>query len=127
LENNQSGKKFEHIIVTSSSSPLANLSEARPAYWAGGPLLDNMFTVYILQSLKDNKTYVGYTDNFERRFKQHNLGMSKSTKYRSPFKLLFKEDFQYSAEAKKREVWWKSGAGRRKLKEYFDQLQTRKK
>ncbi len=78
-----------------------------------------MFTVYILQSLKDNKTYVGYTDNFERRFQQHNSGQSKSTKYRVPFKLLFKEEFEDKKEAKKRELWWKSGAGRRKLKEYF--------
>ncbi len=82
-----------------------------------------MFTVYVLQSLKDFKTYVGITDNFERRFKQHNSGRSKSTKYRSPFRLLFTEEFEKSAEAKKREIWWKSGAGRRKLKEYFEQLQ----
>lgn len=78
-----------------------------------------MFTVYILQSLKDSKTYVGYTNNFEVRFKQHNSGQSKSTKHRAPFKLLFKEEFDNSNEAKKREIWWKSGAGRRKLKEYF--------
>ncbi|RJQ26535.1 hypothetical protein C4577_03200 [Candidatus Parcubacteria bacterium] len=44
-----------------------------------------MYYVYILQSLKDNKTYVGYTDNFERRFEQHNSGRSKSTKHRSPW------------------------------------------
>jgi len=99
---------------------LTILSEARPK---GGPLLIKMFTVYVLQSLKDFKTYVGSTDNFERRFEQHNSGRSKSTKNRSPFKLLFKEEFQNSAEAKKREIWWKSGAGRRKLKEYFEQLQ----
>lgn len=78
-----------------------------------------MFTVYILQSIKDKKTYVGSTNNFERRFKQHNTGKSKSTKYRAPFALLFKEEFETSVEAKKREIWWKSGAGRRKLKEYF--------
>jgi len=78
-----------------------------------------MFTVYILQSLKDKRTYVGYTDNFERRFKQHNLGQVKSTKFRTPLRLLFKEEFENSTEAKKRELWWKSGAGRRKLKEIF--------
>jgi len=81
-----------------------------------------MFTVYILQSLKDNKTYVGYTDNFDRRFKEHNSGKSKSTKYRVPFKLLFKEEFKTSNEAKKKELWWKSGAGRRKLKDFFETL-----
>ncbi|KKR10143.1 MAG: hypothetical protein A3D24_01615 [Candidatus Blackburnbacteria bacterium RIFCSPHIGHO2_02_FULL_39_13] len=78
-----------------------------------------IFTVYGLQSLKDGKTYVGYTDNFERRFKQHNSGSVKSTKHRTPFKLLFKEKFETNAEAKHRELWWKSGAGRRRLKEFF--------
>ena len=82
-----------------------------------------MYTVYVLQSLKDNKTYIGFTDNFERRFEQHNSGKSKSTKYRAPFKLLFKEEFGNSTEAKKHELWWKSGTGRRKLKEYFDRIQ----
>jgi len=81
----------------------------------------HMFTVYILQSLKDTRTYIGYTNDFERRFQEHNSGQSKSTKYRAPFKLLFKEEFGTSFEAKKREMWWKSGAGRRKLKEYFYQ------
>ncbi len=78
-----------------------------------------MFTVYVLQSLKDKKTYAGYTNNFERRFKQHNSGRSKSTKCRAPFKLLFKEEFENNIEAKKRELWWKSGAGRKRLKEFF--------
>ena len=78
-----------------------------------------MYYIYVLQSLKDYKTYVGYTDDFERRFKQHNLGHVNSTKHRIPFKLLFTEEFDTSAEAKKRELYWKSGAGRRELKEYF--------
>jgi putative endonuclease len=76
--------------------------------------------VYVLQSLKDNRTYIGSTDNFERRFKQHNSCQVKSTRHRIPFKILFIEEFQTLAEARKRETWWKSGAGRKKLKEYFD-------
>ncbi len=79
-----------------------------------------MFTVYILQSLKDNRTYVGYTNDFERRFKQHNSGEAKSTRNRKPFKLLLKETFKTGFEAKKRELWWKSGVGRRKLKDLFE-------
>jgi len=79
-----------------------------------------MYYVYVLQSLNDNRTYVGYTNDFERRFKEHNSGKSKSTKYRAPFKLLFKEKFTDIKEAKKRELWWKSISGRRELKEYFN-------
>ena len=77
--------------------------------------------VYILLSLKDQKTYTGSTDNLDRRLKQHNSGQVKSTNDRLPMKLLFTETFETLSEARKRELWWKSGAGRRKLKEYFEE------
>jgi len=76
-----------------------------------------MFYIYILKSLKDNKTYVGYTNDLERRLSEHNSGQSKATKNRRPFELIFSEQFEVSSEAKKRELYWKSGGGRRKLKE----------
>lgn len=78
-----------------------------------------MYKVYILQSLKDKRTYVGYTDNLNRRLSEYNSGRNKSTKNRVPFKLLFSEDFESRKEAKKRELWWKTGVGRNKLKEFF--------
>jgi putative endonuclease len=83
-----------------------------------------MYVVYILISQKDHRTYVGYTDNFSRRFKQHNSGHVTSTRYRIPFKLLLKEKFLQIRDAKRREVWWKSGAGRKELKKMFKNLQT---
>jgi len=79
-------------------------------------------TVYILQSLIDKRTYVGSTINLKERLKQHNSGQVKSTKYRSPLKILFTEVFETLKEARKREKWWKCGAGRSKLKEYFELL-----
>ncbi|MFA5136525.1 MAG: GIY-YIG nuclease family protein [Patescibacteria group bacterium] len=81
-----------------------------------------MPTTYVLLSLNDGRTYVGSTTDFIRRFKQHNSGQVKSTKYRTPFKVLLTEEFETLQEARKRESWWKSGAGRRKLKEYFNKL-----
>lgn len=81
-------------------------------------------TVYVLQSLKDNRTYIGSTNDFSRRLKQHNSGQVKSTKHRTPFNVLFTEEFKTLREARKREIWWKSGAGRRKLKEYFEKNMT---
>jgi len=74
---------------------------------------------YILQSLSDGRTYVGSTNDFDRRLKQHNSGQVKSTKHRLPFKVLFTEKFKTLKEARKRELWWKSGAGRNELREYF--------
>ncbi len=75
-----------------------------------------MFYIYLLKSIKDNRTYVGYTNNLQERLKKHNSGQVKSTKFRRPLELLFSEEFSTSAEARKRELYWKSGGGRRKLK-----------
>ncbi|WKZ27400.1 MAG: GIY-YIG nuclease family protein [Candidatus Paceibacterota bacterium] len=75
-----------------------------------------MFYIYILRSLKDGRTYVGYTNNLQARLRLHNAGKVASTKYRVPLQLIFSESFTTSAEARKRELYWKSGAGRRKLK-----------
>ena len=78
-----------------------------------------MYYVYILQSLKDLRTYIGYSADVAKRLYEHNLGKVTATKHRKPFKLLHTEEFGNLAEAKKRELYWKSGAGRRKLKGYF--------
>ncbi len=94
------------------------MSEVRPTPKSGRPAL-NMYYIYILQSLKDNKTYIGYTSNVAERLKYHNSGRVPATKYRRPLNLLFSEEFQTMADAKKREQYWKSGGGRRKLKQYF--------
>ena len=98
-----------------------NLSEAQSVFDRTGPLSD-MYKVYILQSLKDKRTYVGYTKDFEERLKKHNSGQVRSTKYRTPFKILFTESFDNIKDAKSRELWWKSKTGRNKLKEYFSNL-----
>ena len=76
-----------------------------------------MFYVYILISEKDQRTYVGFTPDLTRRLEKHNSGLVKSTQHRRPLRILFYETFPTSPEARKRETYWKSGAGRRKLKE----------
>ncbi len=67
------------------------------------PLRFHMFTVYIIQSLKDSSYYVGQTDNLEKRIKRHNLGKCNYTKKKIPWKLVYKEEFSTRAEAIKRE------------------------
>ncbi|MCX6764674.1 MAG: GIY-YIG nuclease family protein [Candidatus Nealsonbacteria bacterium] len=78
-----------------------------------------MYYIYILQSLKDMRTYVGYTNNLKRRLKLHNSGQVIATKHRKPLKLLFSEEFITAQEAKKREQYWKNGGGRKKLRQLF--------
>jgi len=62
-----------------------------------------MYKVYLLKSLKDNKYYIGQTDNLERRFGEHNSGKSKSTKNRRPFILIGYENYSTRNEARYRE------------------------
>jgi len=78
-----------------------------------------MYFVYILKSLKDKRTYIGYTTNIKNRLKEHNSGKVLATKHRRPFEILLVEKCKSLQEAKKRERYWKSGAGRRNLKRIF--------
>jgi putative endonuclease len=79
-----------------------------------------MYFIYILQSLKDWRSYVGYSRNIQNRLVQHNAGQVSATKDRRPLKLIFFESFETEQQAKKRELYWKSGAGRRKMKSLFN-------
>lgn len=75
-----------------------------------------MFTVYILKSLKDQKRYIGSTNNLERRLRQHDHGLVASTKYRRPFKILRIENFMIEKDARLREKFLKSHRGYNELK-----------
>lgn len=73
-----------------------------------------MFYVYIIQSIRDKKFYTGITNNLGRRLREHNQGRKStpSTKKRGPFKLFYWEKFNSRKEARIREKFFKSGAGR---------------
>ena len=79
--------------------------------------------VYILQSIKDNKFYVGYTTNLKNRLKRHKQGEVKATKYRKPLRLVYYEECESRYEGRKREKYLKSLYGyreKRKLIKEFD-------
>ncbi|MHB9040888.1 MAG: GIY-YIG nuclease family protein [Melioribacteraceae bacterium] len=67
-----------------------------------------MYTVYILLSNKDNKRYIGFTDNLQRRLTEHNSGKVKSTKNRIPLEIIYTEEFVLKSDAMKREKQIKS-------------------
>ncbi len=80
-----------------------------------------MYTLYILRSLKDRKLYIGITNNYKRRFNQHNLGQSKSTKARRPFLLAYEEHFDTKSEAMKREWYFKNtGEGNKLMRKLIE-------
>jgi len=74
------------------------------------------YYVYILKSKKDDSLYIGYTTDLIKRFKQHNNGESLATKPFRPYRLIFYEAFLDRPDAKKREIYLKSGFGRRTIK-----------
>jgi len=62
-----------------------------------------MFYVYILKSNKDNKLYIGYSNNLRKRVKEHNLGLVRATKARIPLHLVYYEAYTSKEDATKRE------------------------
>ena len=69
-----------------------------------------MFWVYVIQSLKTGRFYIGSTNNLVRRLEEHNRGKF-STKSGVPWKLVYKEKFKTRSEACKRELRIKSYKG----------------
>jgi len=74
-----------------------------------------MWQVYVLRSFKDGKRYVGISEGVGRRIADHNAGRARSTRARRPFRLVYEEVYETRAEARKRELYFKTAAGRRFL------------
>ena len=75
-----------------------------------------MYYTYILKSNKDDKHYIGWTDDLRHRLSMHNDGKVQSTTFRKPFKLIYYEACLDKNRAIAREKFFKTGYGRRFLK-----------
>lgn len=69
--------------------------------------------VYILQSLRDDKLYIGVTNDLKKRLAEHNNQKNLSTKSRTPFELIYYEAYRNRGDAENRERFFKTGWGRR--------------
>ena len=78
-----------------------------------------MFYVYIIQSKKFAKTYVGYTQNLKDRLACHNSGGSIYTANDRPWKLIVCIAFMDEAKAIEFEKYLKSQSGRAFLNKRF--------
>jgi len=72
--------------------------------------------VYILKSFVANKTYVGFTNDIDRRISEHNFGKSMYTKRYMPWRVIHTETYDTMIEAQKREKYLKAASGRKFLK-----------
>ncbi len=75
------------------------------------------YIVYVLQSQVDRSLYKGMTTNMENRLKQHNAGKTKSTKGKKPWIVVYTEYCNNAQDARDREKYFKTAAGRRFLKQ----------
>ena len=76
----------------------------------------SMYYLYVLQSESSGRRYIGHTSDFTQRLGQHNNGITKSTKNRGPWKIVYREEYPTKAEAARRERLLKTGQGREELK-----------
>jgi len=72
-----------------------------------------MYFVYVLKSTRAKKIYTGITSDIGRRLSEHNKGLSLYTKRFSPWKLIYKEEVRDRIQARVREKYLKSCAGRK--------------
>ncbi|MCX6785816.1 MAG: GIY-YIG nuclease family protein [Candidatus Komeilibacteria bacterium] len=70
-----------------------------------------MYVVYILKNL-NNKIYIGYTTNLDRRIWYHNNGLSIYTNKYKPWKIETYINFNNEKLAKNFERYLKSGSGK---------------
>ena len=73
---------------------------------------------YVIYSRKLDRYYIGSTNNLERRLKEHNRGKNKYVRLGIPWELVYYEEFESLAEARKRELEVK----RKKSRVYIEML-----
>lgn len=74
------------------------------------------YYVYVLQSLRDNKFYTGYTENLKLRFEAHQKGYVASTKDRRLLRLVYYEACLSQIDSRHRERYFKTHLGKMFLK-----------
>ena len=71
--------------------------------------------VYSLYSPAHEKFYAGFTHDLKKRVTEHNNGLSRATKTYSPWELLYYEAHRNETDARRRETYLKTSAGKQAL------------
>ncbi len=75
-----------------------------------------MHYIYVLRSQRSGRWYTGYSADIRKRLRRHNERRSVATRNQVPYELLYYEACQNRVDAKHREIYLKSGMGKRYLK-----------
>ena len=65
--------------------------------------MENYYT-YIIESVVNQRWYIGHTYDVARRLAEHNSGQNKSTKGKGPWKLIFLRTFDNNLDANRFEL-----------------------
>ena len=68
-----------------------------------------MFFVYVFKGPK--QIYIGSTNNLRRRFSEHQNNLSKSTKNRGPWQIMYYEACGSKKDGEAREKYLKTASG----------------
>ena len=71
-----------------------------------------MYTVYILYSKAIDRYYIGYSNNLERRIKEHNREKGKYTDRGIPWEIVYAKSFESKELAKQMEAYIKKRKSR---------------
>lgn len=74
-----------------------------------------MYTVYVLRD-QNGKFYKGMTNDLKRRIGEHKSGKTITTSRMKGIEVVYFEQFEDFEGARKRELYFKTAAGRRFLK-----------
>ena len=78
-----------------------------------------MITVYVIESLTDSTWYTGMAKNVLQRLKEHNSGKNRFTKGHRPWKIIYTETHLSWVEARVREKYLKTAAGKAWLRKHL--------
>ena len=82
-----------------------------------------MPAVYVLQSASTRRFYIGCAEQPEDRLAEHQRGQTISTRGRGPWTLVYQEQFDTLAEARRRERQLKSWKSHRSIQELITSSQ----
>ncbi len=87
--------------------------------------VEKMYYVYFAKSIKNNKTYVGFTSKEPlHRVDEHNKGSNSWSKLNRPLKLIYFEEYKCKSDAIARESFYKSGIGKRIKKAIISEMDS---
>lgn len=83
--------------------------------------------VYILQSIKNGRYYIGSSIDVNNRFSEHSNGLVRATKFLLPLKLVFSKEYSTVNEARKIEYKLKRFKSRKILEKIITDNDIRTK